>query len=783
MTEKRIHSSFEKTPSSIPEGPTSNLQSWVNKRAEEIFEEAEAKKKGLRTESEIKEAQDEAPPTIAERKTSEPSIIETVSSPASEQGTVESTARLQSEIKELEREAARPGARRDVEPDSLKREAELPTPEIAVKTSTEKEMRAARMQELREQLKTLEKYATSPADYHRKHDELEREVLAAEEELRKLESEDRLIEATRATEASTISNPEKDFHESLNTDATPAESRKTLRTLVERVAEITGVIKGTFERSKTFLANRSQELGEGLRAFGASVAGDFEVAGRGVKHAATHPAETVRAARIGAERAARYAKYFTDKEVSFGEKKEKLKVDLKVLTESYNKLPFRQKAYITAVLIGGSSVAAAAALPTLSSVLASGMAGVRVLGGAGFALNRRKGMEARIAKHPEHWLADKSDAFKNRYALALGALYTGGTWVAGHYAMEKLTDWLGHVFGHATPEASTHSTAVARGEIVRAPAVTAAGQAVVAPPEMPSVAATAGHGYEYMEKRLWEQLQNKHINPDNYFKPGLPPDQQSDIYKLLKATPKTINDVVHKIAANPEHIFFNHDHTNVKIYPGAHMTIGTDGQIHVSNGSIDVIKAPEGAPVTQTYPPEVVPVHEELIPIQPAVSGHEALVPPDSPQTPNLTHTPDLPPQQNIDTTPAPPHPPGTFTAHPPAPESPIMGHEIVNKFGYKVLPDEPHFYAGAKTGEVLVYGGSLDSQFNAVYHYLMSHPDSTIYGTGTDLDTKAIYRVPFSFPKGTLMVGDPVKNTGLVRLFSHWMKAPEPNDLRKLIQ
>ncbi len=774
MTEKRTHSS--------PEGSASNQQSWVNKKAEEIeekFKEAQAKKKELRKENEIiKEAQDEAPPTIAERKTSEPGIIETVSSPVSELGTAENIPRLQSEIKELEREAATPGARKDVEPDSLKREAELPAPEIAVKTTTEKEMRAARMQELREQLKTLEKYATSPADYHRKHDELEREVLAAEEELRKLESEGRLIETTRATEASTISNPEKDFHESFNTDATPAESRKTLRTLVEKMAAITDVIKGTFEKPKIFLANRSQELSAGLRAFGLGVAGDFEAAGRGIKHAAPHPTETVRAARIGAERAARYAKYFTDREVSFGEKKEKLKVDLKVLTERYNKLPLRQKLYITAALIGTSSAAAAAALPTLSSVLASGMAGVRVLGGAGFALNRRKGMEARIAKYPEHWLADKSDAFKNRYALALGALYTGGTWVAGHYAMEKLTDWLGHVFGHATPEASTHSTVVARGEIVRAPVVTAAGEAVIPAPEMPSVTATAGHGYEYMAKRLWHELQQKHLDPSKYPK-------GSDIRQLLKANDSTINGVVHKIAANPdpEHHFFNHDGTNVLIHPDAHMTIGTNGQIHVSNGSIDVIKAPEGAPVTPIYPPEVVPVHEELIPIQPAVSGHEALMPPDSPQTPNLTHTPDLPPQQNIDTTPAPPHPPGTFTAHPPAPESPIMGHEIVNKFGYKILPDEPHFYAGAKTGEVLVYGGSLDSQFNAVYHYLMSHPDSTIYGTGTDLDTKAIYRVPFSFPKGTLTVGDPVKNTGLIRLFSHWMKAPEPNDLRKLIQ
>src|SRR3989344_7113874 len=45
-------------------------------------------------------------------------------------------------------------------------------------------VRVARIQKLREHLKTLEKQAQDPAEYHRKHDELEDEVLAVEAELR-----------------------------------------------------------------------------------------------------------------------------------------------------------------------------------------------------------------------------------------------------------------------------------------------------------------------------------------------------------------------------------------------------------------------------------------------------------------------------------------------------------------------------------------------------------------------------------------------------------------------
>src|SRR3989344_6524538 len=88
-----------------------------------------------------------------------------------------------------------------------------------------------------------------------------------------------------------------------------------------------------------------------------------------------------------------------------------------------------------------------------------------------------------------------------------------------------------------------------------------------------SVEATPGKGYEYMAKRLWEQLQMQNLNADNY-------DKNSDIYKLLTADEKSINDVVHDIATKPSG-FFKPDGTSVRIDLGSSMTINAEGNLQI----------------------------------------------------------------------------------------------------------------------------------------------------------------------------------------------------------
>ena len=82
-----------------------------------------------------------------------------------------------------------------------------------------------------------------------------------------------------------------------------------------------------------------------------------------------------------------------------------------------------------------------------------------------------------------------------------------------------------------------------------------------------------------MAKRLWEQLQMQNLNADNY-------DKNSDIYKLLTADAKSINDVVHDIAEG--HAFYKPDGTNFRINLGSSMTINAGGALQVDG----IVNAP-----------------------------------------------------------------------------------------------------------------------------------------------------------------------------------------------
>ena len=91
-------------------------------------------------------------------------------------------------------------------------------------------------------------------------------------------------------------------------------------------------------------------------------------------------------------------------------------------------------------------------------------------------------------------------------------------------------------------------------------------------------------------KRLWEQLQEKGLDPDQYA-------EGSDIRRPLEADASSIDRVVHQIAADPSHGFFNADGTNVLISSDSHMTINADGNIQLD----DIVKASEDAPTTSAY--------------------------------------------------------------------------------------------------------------------------------------------------------------------------------------
>jgi len=516
-----------------------------------------------------------------------------------------------------------------------------------------------------------------------------------------------------------------------------------------------------------------------------------------------------------------YTKYFMDGNIPLNDRGEKLGMDMKAFTEGYNKLPFRQKAYITAALIGGGAAAATAGLPTLASLLAGGMYTQRALGGAGFALNRRKGMETRIAKNPEHWLAERSDTFKNTYAAVLGGVYIGVSAIAGRYATEKVTEWLGNLFGHhaAVPEApqgvrgsSLEHSAPSKGPITglsRAPevlqsapasgvgatapapvaaasaptveapaAVSAAGEAAAVPAtavEIPdvSVEATQGKGYEYMMKRLWEQLQEKDLDPKAYA-------EGSDIRRLLEADQKSIDTLVHQIAADPKHSFFNPDGTSVRIDLGSHLTVNADGQLEL-NGAV---QAPADAPVTPAYHPET-----------PAVAA-PAIVSPPHVETVDLTAAQEEA-AKHIE-----PMPSQDVPIPPPTTEQPLVwrdssGNALVdgsgnpvhagvaealpgaNSFGIVVPETIPHIYADPTADRLFAYGGSPTERAKLVSEYLMRNPGKIVFAA----DEAGAHRVPWHLVEGKVVAGPPMRTNGILGLFSTHLNPPGPEEFRKVIK
>lgn len=488
---------------------------------------------------------------------------------------------------------------------------------------------------------------------------------------------------------------------------TPGALRKILGSLVERVSTKKGESAPEEETDPSgrsgFLKSRASALGTRLKQFGTNVLADVGAVVRGAAYAAEKPIDTlnktVHAAGYGVGYVTGYLKYLADGSRSLGERGDRLSKHLKGIIDGYNHLPFRYKSYLTAALILGSGGAAAAGLPTFHSILAGGAYGQRALGGIGFGINRRRGMEKKIEKKKEsgeeHWLANKSDAFKNTYAAALSGAYFTSTFLGAHFAIEKISEWLGHAGGHApalsssdaapagpaavgehigsavaTPEHLQPGEPIVPGhvEVPGAPAEVPAHHAVEAAaappvPEIPSITvhATYGEGYEHMLKEMWRRL---HDNPPNLEHMS----HNSDLYKLATADANSIGAVAHQIAADPSHGFFNPDGSSAIIRPDDALAFNDHGQaVIMTDNNYVGVHTPPGVGFRH-------PVHTEVsAPAPEPPLAHETL--PSTEHTPTIdaaTHPGAEQPPAPVETahaTPAPPPPP------PSTPPEPAVWH------------------------------------------------------------------------------------------------------------
>lgn len=367
------------------------------------------------------------------------------------------------------------------------------------------------------------------------------------------------------------------------------------------------------------------------------------------------------------------------------------------LGEKYNKLPFKYKIAL-GVTLGLGTAATAGTLAVAFPLL--GLAAQRAAGLATMYMKFEKN------SHQEKWGKEKAMLKAGVYTVLMGLAikeaieYASETDLA-HTAQAKVEEWLGTMLGHPIPEVSQPAPAADTGGppagVAASASITQEAQGIEAPvqiseaPEI-SVVATQGKGAEYMMKRMWEGLQDlkqQGLDVSQY-------PEGSDMHTLLTATPENIDAVVHRIAADPQHGFFNPDGTSVRIDLGSHMTVDTEGNILLN----EAVQAPAHAPVTPAYAPA-----------EPALS-HETIPSEDPVQTIDLTEAQDQATRQATEASARPEVSPGQETvAEPEQPGSPVEALEE------QTVPSAPDAAAPAEQGYLMDSEGRqvLDSQGNPI--------------------------------------------------------------------
>lgn len=421
---------------------------------------------------------------------------------------------------------------------------------------------------------------------------------------------------------------------------------------------------------------------------------------------------------------------------------------MRVIGEKYNKLSLIHKLGIGATLGVGTVVGVSAmSLPLIVSGVI-GLVGQRAVGAAGMFLSLEKKLQEKKLGESFQFMGIKERAALDAmlYTAVMGtAINQSIEFAREHGFFEQTREWLGSVFGHQRVEAPARAPAAPA-----APTATVPEAVAPAMVEMPTVKASAGHGYEYMMKRLWEDLHAKGIelpanaNPD------------SDLARLIRADKDTIDDLVHTIAADSRHQFFRADGSSVLITPDSQMTIGSRGELFLSDAGRELQVAPAHiatTPAASVAPhiespmvtpseldPYFVPPHTE--PSAPTAATYDSfgtqLVTPQevNPLTgfvneqipaPVETMMPRAVPEQvispepikTVDLTPA----QNTAETLTPVSETGIQ-EAFTNIYGTPINPNAPAIYeARTSLGEkiLVAYGGNDESRFNFMQKFLQN--------------------------------------------------------------
>jgi hypothetical protein len=237
------------------------------------------------------------------------------------------------------------------------------------------------------------------------------------------------------------------------------------------------------------LWNWTKERGPQLTDYLKSVPGMVKKDIKGAYNFLSSPEAMKQADKAVAERFAKYAGYFFDGKLEFDRKLKKLGQDAIALSESYRKMPFHQKVYLSSVLLAGSAVAGGAGLLFGAITGAKGLQRGLAALGTGTLVNAvaEKNLQEREA---ETGIArTRFDTWK-KHGLAVGAASLIALGVPGHalhdlfIGSEHGVEWLAKAM-EAGPAAGT-------GPAVSLDIAPLASAPVGAPPGIPLDASTYG---------------------------------------------------------------------------------------------------------------------------------------------------------------------------------------------------------------------------------------------------------------------------------------------------
>lgn len=499
------------------------------------------------------------------------------------------------------------------------------------------------------------------------------------------------------------------------------------------------------------------------------------------------------------ERAEKMRKYLAGRAEALGETAKKygpgVEAFIRAKGEEYNKLSLTKK-----LLIGGVLGVGAAAFSTVSTPLATAFAinlGIqRVAGMSSMFLKIEKYLQDHKGKNIGMGpLRIQDEKIKGAaafgaiaYTAFMGAAIGESVRVASESSYgQAVHEWLGRMLEHRPASISGISKdAPAPAPAPAASAPTSAASAAGAPQasEVSGVAsidvkATGGRGYEYMAKRLWEQLQEKNIKLPSGANPN------SDLAKLLDANKDSIDTLVHQLAQKNE--IFKDGGASARINLDSHMSIDTNGNISLSNIDTGKVTPPYHTEAsTGGNSPEAIASAQAHFAEQARGTPHPALeryenfgpgdrassVPAEGPAgiaggtATEVTVNPESSGEDIL------------IRTQEPAPV--IEKSFVVNTFGLTVPLGEAHVYAGP-TGENAVYafGGDKKVRLEAIFDYLSAHPTATVIAA----DETEKYRAVWSMKDGKMTSSEPLKKTGFLGIFNTLMDPPHPGELAKLIK